>query len=416
VRVGILSQWYDPEPGSAAVPGVLARGLRDRGHEVRVVTGFPNYPTGTLSPGYRVKPRVEENVDGIPVRRVALYPSHDRSPARRAANYLSFALSAAAFGTGALRDIDALWVYNSPATVGIPSWLASCRGGPPHLMHVMDLWPDSVAFSGLTSERHYRRFNAHLARWCDWTYRNAAGIAGISRGICNELVERGVPASKVHYIPVWVDDDKYEPRGRDEHLARDLSVADTFVLLYAGNLGETQGLETVLDACQRVGDLEAFCCLVAGSGTAEVRLRARAEDLSLHNVRFLGRWPASDITRLMSVGDVHLVTLSGRRLSEITYPSKLPATLASAKPIIACARGEVRRIVLAAGAGWAVPPGDAAGLETAIREAYALDREGVAKLGAAGRRYYEAELSHGIEAVESLLIELTGTRSRGRSE
>ncbi len=364
VRIGILSQWYDPEPGSAAVPGVLARALRSRGHEVQVVTGYPNYPTGQVAPGYRIQRRADERtVEDIRIRRVALYPSHDRSPSRRALNYVSFALSASVSALPPLRGVDAIWVYNSPATVGLPSWLASAGHGPPHLMHVVDLWPDSVGLSGLPTAAAYARLQAALDRWCRFTYRRAEAIAGISRGICDQLIARGVPPAKVHLMPIWIDEDRYQPRPRNQDLAADLGVSADFVVLYAGNLGDSQGLDSLLHACARVRDLAGFRCLIAGSGTAEGRLREQAARLRLDNVVFLGRWPAEDIGRLMSIGDVHLVSLADHPLASITFPSKLPSILASGRSVLACAAGETAHIVLDAGAGWVVAPDDLTGYE-----------------------------------------------------
>jgi colanic acid biosynthesis glycosyl transferase WcaI len=406
LKFGILSQWYDPEPGSAAVPGVLARALRGRGHDIQVVTGFPNYPTGELEPGYRMSRRTDEvTAEGIRIRRVALYPSHDRSPLRRAANYASFAISASASATSTLRGLDAVWVYNSPATVGLPSWLCSLRGGPPHLMHVVDLWPDSLLFSGLMSSRAYAVAEPLLEPWCEFTYRQAAEIAGISQGICDRLVARGVPGRKVHYVPLWADENLYRPRPRDEALAARLGVGQDFVLLYAGNLGDAQGLDGLLDVLTRVGDLSHFHCLIAGSGVAEARLRNRATQLRLGNVTFLGRWPAPDIGSLMSIGDVHLVSLADHPLTPITLPSKLPTTLASGRAVIACAVGEPVRVVTDARAGWAVLPNDPNAFEGALREAYALGREGITELGVNARRWYECKFSiaRGVSSLESML-------------
>ena len=122
MRIGLLTQWFDPEPGPAALPGVLARGLVARGHEVQVLTGFPNYPSGTIADGYRVRPRTDEHRDGVDIRRTALYASHDASALRRFANYASFGLSAATLGVGALRDVDAVWVNYSPITTAWPMW------------------------------------------------------------------------------------------------------------------------------------------------------------------------------------------------------------------------------------------------------------------------------------------------------
>jgi len=384
---------------------------------VQVVTGFPNYPTGKVMAGYRIARRLDEETEGgVAVRRVALYPSHDRSNWRRFVNYSSFALSASTSALGLLRSLDAVWVYNSPATIGLPSWLASAAGGPPHLMHVLDLWPDSIAFSGVASSRTYAVMAPLLERWCRFTYVQAASIACISLGVLDELAARGVPRSKLHYVPVGTDETRHHPRPRDRDLARALGVDDAFVLLYAGNLGYTQGLDTLLDACAQLRDLPGFHCLVAGSGTAEEALRARAASLSLRNLTFLGRRPAAEMGALMSIGDLHLVSLNNHPLASMTLPSKLLATLASARPVLAVATGEIARVVREAEAGWTVAPGDTEGLVDAVCQAHGRGRTGADRLGAAGRRYYQRELSteHGVDTIETLLTQLASSRTQRR--
>ena len=412
MRIGILSQWYPPEPGSASVPGVLARALASRGHEVVVATGFPNYPLGRIAPGYRMRWRADERDGDVLVRRVALYPSHDRSKLRRTLNYASFAASATASATSLLRTADAIWVYNSPATVGLPSAAASLAGGPPHLMHVMDLWPDSILFSGLAGGRTYEAMAALLDRWCGWTYRRATAIACISRGLVDELAARGVARDKLHYIPIWTDEEQYRPLPPDERLRRELGVEDTFVVLYAGNLGDTQGLDGLLEVGERIRDLPARI-LLAGSGTAEDRLRAEARRRGLANVAFLGRWPSDDMGRLLSVADVALVSLSDDPLTTMTMPSKLPAILAAGMPVLAWASGEVARTIRGGGCGFVADPGDVDQLEGAVREAYRAGPEALDRLGAAGRRHYRAEFSlqTGVDAVERLLSDLVARRS-----
>jgi glycosyltransferase involved in cell wall biosynthesis len=372
---------------------------------------------GNVMAGYRIARRLDEEIDGVSVRRVALYPSHDQSTLRRFVNYSSFALSATTSALGLLRDLDAVWVYNSPATIGLPSWLTSAAGGPPHLMHVLDLWPDSIAFSGLASSRSYAVMAPLLERWCRFTYEQAASIACISMGVLEELAARGVPRSKLHYVPVWTDEALHQPRLRDRDLARALGVDDHFVVVYAGNLGYTQGLDTLIDACARLRDLPGFHCLVAGSGTAEKALRARAASLSLHNLTFLGWRPPNEMGALMSIGDLHLVSLNDHPLASMTLPSKLPATLASARPVLAVATGETARVVRDAGAGWTVAPGDTEGLIDALHQAHAGGRARTDCLGIAGRRYYERELSteHGVDTIETLLTQLASSRTRLRT-
>ncbi len=141
MKIGILSQWYPPEPGPASLPGELAQELKARGHEVQVVTGFPNYPDGRIYEGYRLRTRSNEDIDGVAVRRVAIYPSHDSSGLRRAANYVSFGASVVANGLDCLMDCDVVWVSNSPP--GAPSrtawfpatWLSGLMAdGSSHLL------------------------------------------------------------------------------------------------------------------------------------------------------------------------------------------------------------------------------------------------------------------------------------------
>lgn len=413
MKIGLLSQWYAPEPGAAAVPSVLARALAARGHDVSVLTGLPNYPAGRLYPGYKMRPvTTEVGEDGVRVRRVALYPSHDSSGWRRGLNYGSFAASASVGGLGALRGVDAFWVYNSPATVGVPSALASAVWRVPHLLHLMDLWPDSIGFSGMAGERAYRFMQVALARWCQSTYRQASAIACISPGVVDVLAERGVPRHKLHHVPVWADEAVYYPRPPDEDLAGELGLASPFTLLYAGNLGRAQGLEVLLEACARLGNLAEFRCLIAGSGTAEAQLRARADVLGLTNVRFLGRWPGADMGRLVSVADACLVSLSDDPLSTVTMPSKLPAVLAAGRAVLACAVGDVAGIVTASGAGWTARPGNVDDLEQAIRQACSEGRGRLAERGSMARAYYDKHLclDRGVDAVEAILARIGAAR------
>jgi glycosyltransferase involved in cell wall biosynthesis len=281
-------------------------------------------------------------------------------------------------------------------------------------MHVLDLWPDSIAFSGVAGSRSYAMMAPVLERWCRFTYRQAASIACSSFGILDELVARGVPRSKLEYVPLWTDEALFHPRPRDHDLARALGVDNAFVLLYAGNLGYTQGIDTVLEACARLSDLSDFHCLIAGSGTAEQALRAQAASLSLDNVTFIGRRPPAEMGALMSIGDLHLVSLNNHSLASITLPSKVVATLASGRAVLAVAPGETARIVRDARAGWTVEPGDLNGLAKALRQAHAGGRSRTERLGSSARQYYERELSteRGVDTIETLLATLASARVR----
>jgi glycosyltransferase involved in cell wall biosynthesis len=403
VKIGVFSQWYEPEP--APIPSVLARELGKRGHSVRALTGFPNYPQGQLYDGYRMAWRLDSTVSGVPVRRVALFPNHGSSTIGRIANYGSFAATASLWGSGFLKGIDGLWVSNAPPTIGLPTWVIKARFRPRVVLHIMDLWPESLMASGFGSIVRWRSLEWALERWLAVTYETADAIACSSRSQIGLLAHRGVAPSKLSYVPIWVNETLFRPIEPDGSLAADLGVNGKTVLMYVGAIGEAQGLDPLIQVCGRLRDERSFHCLIAGSGSAEARLRARAHDMGLANVSFLGRWPISDITRLMSIGDVHFVSLRRDPLAELAMPSKVPATLACGRPIIVAAEGEAAGVVSRSGAGWACTPGDDDALEASIREALAAGAGRLQAMGRQAREAYEAEfaIDVGVGRVEQLL-------------
>lgn len=404
MRVGILTQWYDPEPGPAALPGVLARGLAERGHDVQVVTGFPNYPSGRLAPGYTIARRQDERRDAVALRRVALFPNHDSSAMRRLANYASFGASATVSGVSALRGVDALWVNYSPITVAWPMWAARYGLKIPSVVHVLDLWPDTLLASGFDGgERVSNVVQKGLSVWCSAMYGAASSVAYISPGVGDVLQRRGVSPEKLAYVPMWADETIYRPSEQD--LRQELGIpAESIVLLYAGALGEAQGLTTLIEACATIED-PRFRCLIAGSGGAESGLRARAAELMATNVRFLGRLPQEQMTALMATGDLNYVGLRAHALSPITMPSKTQAGLASGRALLVAAEGDVVTVVKDSGAGFTADPRDSSSIARAIRSAIAHGREGLHGMGSRARDYYERTFSaaQGVQRIELLL-------------
>lgn len=412
MRFGLLTQWFDPEPGPARLPGVLARGLRDRGHEVQVVTGFPNYPTGRITDGYRMRARADELVDGVRIRRVPLYPSHDSSTLRRSVNFASFGVSASVLGADAFRGLDALWVNFSPITLSWPAWPARRIFGVPVVVHVLDLWPDTVLASGFGSRgRGYTAAQRAMNAWCNRMYRAAQSVAYISPGVGRVLAERGVPEEKLAYVPMWAEESIFRPS--EDDLRDELGIdAEAVVVLYAGTLGGAQGLDTLIDACRTVDD-RRFVCLIAGSGVQEEELRQRAARGGAGAVRFLGRVPQDRMTALMATADIGYVGLRPHDLSHITMPSKTQAILASGRPLLVAAAGDVASVVRSNALGWAVDPGSPDEIADAIRAACRLGRPGLSGIGARARTYYENTFSvrRGVDRVEELLLAAADARS-----
>ncbi|GAB47060.1 glycosyltransferase family 4 protein [Mobilicoccus pelagius] len=404
MRIGVLTQWYDPEPGPAALPGVLARGLLARGHEVRVLTGFPNYPSGELAEGWRMSRRRRRVEDGVDVTRVALYPSHDGRAWRRMTNYGSFGASALVNGASSFRGLDAMWVNYSPITVAAPMLAARHVLGVPAVCHVADLWPDTLTAGGFAPRPSplVRTVEATLEAWCGAMYAASEVVTYIAPGVGDELARRGVPRHKLAYAPMWAEESTFFPaddalRREGETWRASLGVdPDDVVLLYAGAIGHAQGLETLVEAAARYAASPSagaprLRVVVVGSGVAEADLRARAEKAGLvpDAVSFPGRVPQDRMPVLMAGADACFVGLAATPLSRITMPSKTQASLAAAKALVVAADGDVQDVARESGAGWAVDSGDVAALTGVLAAVCQSGRGGLADRGRRGRAYYE---------------------------
>src|ERR1035437_8276696 len=201
MKILILTQWFEPEPTFKGM--LFARELVARGHDVEVLTGFPNYPGGKVYPGYRIRPWTREKVDGINVLRVALYPSHNNSGLHRALNYLSFAFSACVIGTALIRKPDVMYVYHPPITVGFAAAVIGFLRRTPFVYDIQDLWPDTVAASVMMSNPMAL---ALLGKLCKFVYRRANHITVLSPGFKEPLAGRGVSPDKIDVIYNWCDE------------------------------------------------------------------------------------------------------------------------------------------------------------------------------------------------------------------
>jgi glycosyltransferase involved in cell wall biosynthesis len=392
MRIAMVTQWFDPEGGSAAIPGSVARALQARGHQVEVVTGFPNYPHGRLYDGYRIRGRMREVVRGVNVTRLPLYPSHDRSPVRRTVNFLSFMLSAATLGAWSVRRCDVALVYSTPATVGLAGVVLRRVLRRPFVLYIQDLWPDTVTATGMVPARFAGAVERVLDPFCRSVYAAAERIAVISPGMKDRLVERGFPADRIDIVYNWVDEDVFRP-------VEAAGSADRFEVMYAGNLGDVQGLEAALHAVASLPDLPDLHLRLVGDGVARPRLEALADSLGISDrVHFEGVRDVCEMARTLASADVQLVSLSDDPLFHITMPSKIQAILACGQPLITSAPGDASRLTVESGAGFATGAGDAAELAAALRTMLGLSPEQRADLGRRGRDFYEARLSAAVGA------------------
>lgn len=394
----LVCQWFPPEP--IVVPLSIATELHDRGHTVEVLTGIPNYPTGQVAAGYRPWRRSREIRDGLPVHRTPLYPSHDSSALKRMANYLSWALSSTLGGFRTIRRADVALVYSSPATAALAPavWRAIAR--TPFVLLIQDLWPDSVAASGM-ARRGIVTTAAEWAlhRFVAWTYRRAAHVVVISPSMIDVLASRGVPRDKITLVYNWASDEGAAASSATRSTARsELGIdEDAFVLAYAGNHGVAQGLRNVIEAAALIGEDHLDVVFVlAGDGVETPELVDLARSTARANVIFPGRLDATQMASLRLAADVQLVSLIDDELFAVTMPSKVQSILASAQPLIVVAPGDAAAVAHESGAGWAVPPGDPAALAAAALTARATSPTDLSEMAQAGRTYYEAAMGRDI--------------------
>lgn len=405
MRIAMISQWYDPERGSAIMPGTIARALQERGNEVQVVTGFPNYPTGRLYPGYRVRTYQREELQGITVHRAPLYVSHDADPRRRAVNYLSYAAGASAIAVTRLGKVDATLVHSTPATVAIPAMAMRLIRRTPYVVHIQDLWPQTVTASGFLAEGHHHRAERLLHRFCDTVYRHASSIAVTSPGMADLIAARGVESRKISLVPDWADERHFRPVTPGSDIVNELGPFRPFTVMYAGAMGEVQALEVLIDAAAILRDHREIGFLLVGGGVSEPSLKARVSEAGLDNVRFVGHQPVQRMAEVLAIGDVQIISLKSLPIFRTTLPSKIQATMAAGRPIIGALAGDAAALIRDSGAGLTSTPGSAAELAEAILKTAATPAEERRAWGDRGRDYYIDHLSErsGAQALNELL-------------
>ena len=405
MRILMVSQWFDPEP---TLKGMLfAKELTRRGHSVEVLTGFPNYPVGRFYPGYRCRLWSASVEDGVRVVRTALYPSHDRSSVRRAATYLSFAASAALLGPTLVSKPDVIYAYQPPATIAIPAfWLRKVFGAPV-VYDVQDLWPDTLSSTGMMQNA---RLLAGLAMVCRRIYRSADRLAVLSPGIQKRLVEQGVRPENIEVIYNWGLVGSRAASAKTPVFPVD---TNRFNIVFAGNMGLAQSLETVLDAAALC---ETRCPEVyfhfVGDGVDRSRLELLAKKKALKNVTFVSSLPASQMDAVYQRADALLVNLRADELFNASIPSKTQAYLAAGRPILMAARGDAADLIQEAQAGISCEPQDAQSLVDAICKLTSLHPAERLAMGARGKTYYAERLSLnvGVDRFEKLFQQAVATR------
>ena len=359
MKILVLSQYFWPETFRITE---VVQSLRDADCEVTVLTGQPNYPEGVVPPGYAAASLCTQIHDGLTIHRVPLVPRGRGSALRLGLNYLSFIVSVTVFGPWLLRGnrVDVILVYApSPILQVIPAvWLKWIKGAK-LVTWVQDLWPESLSATGFVRDQKILGAVAAVVRWI---YRRNDLLLVQSQAFVEPVV-RMAGGTPVAYHPNPGELAFSKPY---INLASPLRLEPGFNVVFAGNLGTVQALDTVLAAAKLLRDEEDVRFVLVGSGSRSEWLQQEVSRLGLNNIKMPGRFPPSDMPGILAQASVVLVSLVKDPVMSQTVPSKVQAYLAAGKPIIASLDGEGARVVMEAGAGVACQAEDAQALADAV--------------------------------------------------
>lgn len=387
MKILLLTQWFDPEPTFKGL--VFAKQLQAEGHQVEVITGFPNYPKGKLYEGYKLRWFQRELIDGVRINRVPLYPSHDGSGLKRAFNYISFAITSCLFGLFLMRRPQVIYAYHPPLTVGMSAALIGFFRRVPVVYDIQDMWPDTLQATGMLNNK---KALALVARICQWVYRRASALVVLSPGFKRILIERGVPANKISVIYNWCDASALTQDQYTDNISEQM--AGKFNVVFAGTMGKAQALDSILKAARIVQEANTQVQFVFVGGGIEVNnLKNLAQELLLNNTLFIPQMPMSEVGQVLMTADVLLVHLRNDPLFSITVPSKTQAYMAVGKPILMGVAGDAATLIEQAGCGLIVRPEDAVEIAAAVLTFADMPQDDLLEMRQRGAVYYQNELS-----------------------
>jgi len=388
MRVLVVSQYFWPE--SFRINEVV-RTLVEKGVEVDVLTGKPNYPEGAVYAGYRAWGCQVAPWAGATVFRLPLFPRGARSAWKLVLNYLSFVAMGVLFGPWMLRKrrYDVVFVYGlSPILQTLPAlWLGWLKRRKV-IVWVQDLWPESLSATGYVRNRTVLKLVERVVRfiYChvDLLLVQSEAFLGPVSGLASE--------TPVKYFPNSVDESFSVPT--TAKVPNVPGLMDGFSVMFAGNIGTAQAVEVIVEAATLLKEQADIQFVILGEGSRRDWMLQEVKNRNLANLHLPGRFPVETMPGFMQKASVLLVTLTDQEIFRFTIPSKVQAYLAAGRPILACLNGEGAKLVAVSGAGLTVPAEDGKALAEAVLQLYRMTSQEREAMGINGRLYYTQHFSH----------------------
>lgn len=403
MRILVITQYFWPENFPI---NDFASGLQDKGHDVEVLTGIPNYPQGRIFQGYSAFGPTKDTFKEMVVHRVPLVPRGNGSRIRLALNFVSFAVMASIFSPLYCRKrYDIIFVYEpSPITVALPAIVLKMFKSAPIVFWMQDLWPESLSATGAIRSKAVLNIAELLVRLI---YKGCDYIFAQSKAFIPSIIQLGGDPDRIFYYP-----NSAAPLYRPMLLAADAAerslVPDGFRVVFAGNIGAAQDFNTILSAAEMLTSHKDIHWIILGNGRMSSWVEAEIYKRGLSDtVHLLGRHPVEAMPRFFALAGALLVTLKKEPIFALTIPSKIQSYLACGKPIIAALDGEGARTIDEAGAGLTCPAQNPTALSRAVLNVYEMAQGERDVMGAKGRKYFESHFER-----EMLLDRLIGLLSQ----
>ena len=387
MHVAIVGINYAPDPSGIPVYTTgLAEYLAGQGHTVSVYTGFPYYPRWTKAPEDQGRLFRREVRRGVTVRRHYLYVPARPSALKRMLHELSIVCYVTlGYLLGPRAELTV--IVSPPLFIGIPVALIARLKRSRTIFHVQDLQPDAAVDLGMLKPGPLTKFFFFVEKV---TYRLVDHVSTISYGMMEKIASKGVPRQKLALFRNWAHDDLVKPMESNTWYRQEWNLGTKFVVLYSGNMGVKQGLDSLIDAAAELRGNRDIVFVVVGDGGEKSLLMQRTREMGLDNIQFHSLQPMERLSELLATADVAVVPQK-RGVKDIVLPSKLGNLLASGRPVIAGADADTEfgRIVAESGCGILVEPGNAGQIAAAIAD-LSVERNECLRMGKEGRRYMES--------------------------
>jgi glycosyltransferase involved in cell wall biosynthesis len=386
MRLLIWTQYFWPEDFHI---NAVARSLKAQGIEVTVLTGKPNYPEGKIFEGYKAMGIQRQEYSGIEVIRIPLRPRSKNSGKGLALNYLSFVISGYLFAPYALRSgkFDAIFVYApSPLLQALPAIYISWLKRAPLVLWVQDIWPDALVATGFIKSKLILGMVGLAVRYI---YRRSDSILIQSEGFRPSVERWRKNKEGIRFFPNSVQATSPKPTKHIVNVQIAEEVAESFSVLFAGNIGTAQSCETIIEAAKLLRSVPAIKFYLIGGGSMAESISQSIADSRLENVTMIDRMPAEDMPFVFASASILLLTLRDDPALSSTIPNKLQHYLAAGKPVIACCNGEAASIVAKANAGFVCPAENTSALADVVLKLFNMTIKEREHLGENGRAYFD---------------------------